>query len=73
MYCKDVLDIEQFSSVKGIRLDDNDEGFYQKFATGSVAIPWQTEVRVFMYAACYQLFFTTYVLFLCSDDRNGMF
>ena len=44
VYCKDVLDIEQFSSVKGIRLDDSDEGFYQKFATGSVAIPWQTEM-----------------------------
>ncbi|XP_028390836.1 G protein-coupled receptor kinase 5-like isoform X2 [Dendronephthya gigantea] len=44
VYCKDVLDIEQFSSVKGVRLDDNDEGFYHKFATGSVAIPWQTEM-----------------------------
>ncbi|CAB3988927.1 G -coupled receptor kinase 5-like [Paramuricea clavata] len=44
VYCKDVLDIEQFSSVKGVRLDDNDEGFYHKFSTGSVAIPWQTEM-----------------------------
>ena len=33
--------------MKGVRLDDNDEGFYHKFATGSVAIPWQTEVRIF--------------------------
>ncbi|XP_046851462.1 G protein-coupled receptor kinase 5-like isoform X2 [Xenia sp. Carnegie-2017] len=44
VYCKDVLDIEQFSSVKGVRLDDNDEGFYHKFATGCVAIPWQSEM-----------------------------
>lgn len=34
--------------MKGVRLDDNDEGFYQKFSTGSVAIPWQTEVRMFL-------------------------
>lgn len=44
VYCKDVLDIEQFSSVKGVRLDDGDDSFYQKFATGSVAIPWQNEM-----------------------------
>jgi len=45
VYCRDVLDIEQFSSVKGVRLDDNDDEFYRKFATGSVSIPWQTEVE----------------------------
>ena len=46
MYCKDVLDIEQFSTVKGVQLDESDEEFYKKFATGSVAIPWQKEVRI---------------------------
>lgn len=45
MYCKDVLDIEQFSTVKGVNLDQADNDFYAKFATGSVSIPWQNEVR----------------------------
>jgi G protein-coupled receptor kinase len=44
VYAKDVLDIEQFSTVKGIRLDTNDNSFYDKFNTGAVSIPWQTEV-----------------------------
>jgi len=44
VYAKDVLDIEQFSTVKGIVLDETDEDFYRKFATGSVAIPWQDEI-----------------------------
>ena len=46
MYCKDVLDIEQFSSVKGVRLDESDDEFYRKFASGSVSIPWQSEVTM---------------------------
>ncbi|NXF31565.1 GRK5 kinase, partial [Nyctibius bracteatus] len=45
VYCKDVLDIEQFSTVKGVNLDQADSDFYAKFATGSVPIPWQNEVR----------------------------
>ena len=45
MYCKDVLDIEQFSTVKGVNLDASDDTFYSKFNTGSVSIPWQTEVH----------------------------
>ena len=44
MYCKDVLDIEQFSTVKGVNLDHTDDDFYSKFSTGSVPIPWQSEV-----------------------------
>uniref|UniRef100_A0AAY5F4K3 G protein-coupled receptor kinase n=1 Tax=Electrophorus electricus TaxID=8005 RepID=A0AAY5F4K3_ELEEL len=44
VYCKDVLDIEQFSTVKGVNLDQTDSDFYSKFATGSVCIPWQNEV-----------------------------
>ena len=46
VYCKDVLDIEQFSTVKGVQIDETDEEFYKKFATGSVAIPWQKEVCI---------------------------
>ncbi|XP_030069069.1 G protein-coupled receptor kinase 6 isoform X2 [Microcaecilia unicolor] len=44
IYCKDVLDIEQFSTVKGVELEATDNDFYQKFATGSVSIPWQNEM-----------------------------
>uniref|UniRef100_A0A673MG79 G protein-coupled receptor kinase n=1 Tax=Sinocyclocheilus rhinocerous TaxID=307959 RepID=A0A673MG79_9TELE len=44
VYCKDVLDIEQFSTVKGVNLDQTDNDFYSKFATGSVSIPWQNEM-----------------------------
>uniref|UniRef100_A0A2K6NFA6 G protein-coupled receptor kinase n=1 Tax=Rhinopithecus roxellana TaxID=61622 RepID=A0A2K6NFA6_RHIRO len=44
VYCKDVLDIEQFSAVKGIYLDTADEDVYAQFATGCVSIPWQNEM-----------------------------
>lgn len=44
VYAKDVLDIEQFSTVKGVRLDATDNTFYDKFNTGSVSIPWQNEM-----------------------------
>ncbi|XP_033632933.1 G protein-coupled receptor kinase 5-like isoform X1 [Asterias rubens] len=44
VYAKDVLDIEQFSTVKGVNLDQNDDKFYSKFNTGSVTIPWQMEM-----------------------------
>ncbi|OBS74299.1 hypothetical protein A6R68_15167, partial [Neotoma lepida] len=44
IYCKDILDIGQFSVVKGVNLDANDETFYAEFATGSVTIPWQIEM-----------------------------
>uniref|UniRef100_A0A5F9CKX2 G protein-coupled receptor kinase n=1 Tax=Oryctolagus cuniculus TaxID=9986 RepID=A0A5F9CKX2_RABIT len=46
VYCKDVLDIEQFSTVKGVNLDHTDDDFYSKFSTGSVSIPWQNEVSL---------------------------
>jgi hypothetical protein len=39
-----VLDIEQFSTVKGVNLDSKDDSFYQRFNTGSVSIPWQEEM-----------------------------
>ncbi|CAH2059070.1 unnamed protein product, partial [Iphiclides podalirius] len=44
VYAKDVLDIEQFSTVKGVNLDAADDTFYGKFNTGSVSIPWQCEM-----------------------------
>ncbi|ELK32968.1 G protein-coupled receptor kinase 4 [Myotis davidii] len=44
VYCKDIMDIEQFSMVRGIYLDAADTAFYSQFVTGSVSIPWQNEV-----------------------------
>ncbi|EDV94514.1 G protein-coupled receptor kinase 2 [Drosophila grimshawi] len=44
VYAKDVLDIEQFSTVKGVNIDESDTNFYTKFNTGSVSISWQTEM-----------------------------
>uniref|UniRef100_UPI0037E7A413 G protein-coupled receptor kinase 5 n=1 Tax=Semicossyphus pulcher TaxID=241346 RepID=UPI0037E7A413 len=44
VYCSDVQDIEEFSTVKGVTLDHRDADFYSKFNTGSVPITWQNEV-----------------------------
>ena len=41
-----MLDIEQFSTVKGVTIGgEKDEDFYKKFNTGCVSITWQTEVN----------------------------
>uniref|UniRef100_A0A4W6F157 G protein-coupled receptor kinase n=1 Tax=Lates calcarifer TaxID=8187 RepID=A0A4W6F157_LATCA len=44
VYCSDVQDIEEFSTVKGVILDQKDNNFYSKFNTGSVPITWQNEI-----------------------------
>ncbi|XP_062869674.1 G protein-coupled receptor kinase 5 [Trichomycterus rosablanca] len=44
VYCQDVLDIDQFSTVKGVNIDITDKDFYTKFNTGSMPIPWQNEM-----------------------------
>merc|ERR1712176_1078734 len=44
VYAKDVLDIEQFSTVKGVTLGESDEDFYKRFNTGCVSITWQNEI-----------------------------
>ncbi|XP_028274398.1 G protein-coupled receptor kinase 5-like isoform X2 [Parambassis ranga] len=44
VYCSDVQDIEEFSTVKGVTLDQTDSEFYSKFNTGSVPISWQNEI-----------------------------
>ncbi|XP_006153003.1 G protein-coupled receptor kinase 4 isoform X1 [Tupaia chinensis] len=44
VYCKDILDIGQFSVVKGVYLDTTDDYFYAQFVTGCVSIPWQNEM-----------------------------
>uniref|UniRef100_A0A665VRC4 G protein-coupled receptor kinase n=1 Tax=Echeneis naucrates TaxID=173247 RepID=A0A665VRC4_ECHNA len=44
VYCSDVQDIDEFSTVKGVILDNIDTNFYSKFNTGSVPTSWQNEV-----------------------------
>ena len=44
MYARDVLDIDPFSSVKGVEMDGSDNEFAGKFSTGAVSRPWQEEV-----------------------------
>ena len=44
VYAKDVLDIEQFSTVKGVTINEEDQEFYSKFNTGCVSISFQNEV-----------------------------
>ncbi|XP_062502582.1 G protein-coupled receptor kinase 5-like [Corticium candelabrum] len=44
VYAKDVLDIEQFSTVKGVTIDQDDSEFYSKFATGCTTKPWMNEM-----------------------------
>ncbi len=45
VYAKDVLDIDAFSSIRGVELEEGDEKFASKFATGAVSKPWQEEVK----------------------------
>ena len=44
VYARDVLDIDPFSSVKGVEMDVSDNEFAAKFSTGAVSEPWQQEV-----------------------------
>ncbi|XP_051973564.1 G protein-coupled receptor kinase 5 isoform X2 [Xyrauchen texanus] len=44
VYCADVLDIDQFSTVKGVILNESDDDFYAKFNTGNVPVTWQNEI-----------------------------
>ncbi|KAG7218768.1 hypothetical protein INR49_019726 [Caranx melampygus] len=45
VYCSDVQDIDEFSTVKGVTLDGTDSNFYSQFNTGSAPISWQNEVN----------------------------
>ena len=46
VYAKDVLDIDAFSSIRGVDIEAGDEEFASKFATGACAKPWQEEVSL---------------------------
>lgn len=60
VYCSDVQDIDEFSTVRGVTLDQTDDDFYSKFNTGSVPITWQNEV----------LSFPPLLLVTCSNSIN---
>ncbi|XP_054612537.1 G protein-coupled receptor kinase 6-like isoform X2 [Dunckerocampus dactyliophorus] len=44
VYCSDMLDIDEFSTVRGVTLDCTDDRFYAQFNTGSVPTAWQNEM-----------------------------
>lgn len=44
VYCSDVQDIEEFSTVKGVVLGEMDSQLYSKFCTGRVPRMWQNEI-----------------------------
>jgi hypothetical protein len=44
VYARDVLDIEQFSTVKGVVLTQEDNLFYEKFSSGCVSTSFQNEL-----------------------------
>ncbi|XP_072297892.1 rhodopsin kinase grk7a [Eucyclogobius newberryi] len=44
VYAKDTGDIAEFSDVKGVTFDNNDDKFFHEFGTGAVPIQWQKEM-----------------------------
>uniref|UniRef100_A0A8C4N564 G protein-coupled receptor kinase n=1 Tax=Eptatretus burgeri TaxID=7764 RepID=A0A8C4N564_EPTBU len=44
VYAKDLCDIDEFSEVKGVELDEEDLKFHKDFATGCVPLTWQEEI-----------------------------
>ncbi|KAM8851081.1 rhodopsin kinase grk7a [Spinachia spinachia] len=44
VYAKDTDDIAEFSEIKGIEFDANDNKFFVEFSTGAVPIQWQQEM-----------------------------
>lgn len=44
VYCDDVQDIEEFSTLRGVVLNQSDSEFYALFNTGSVPRSWQNEL-----------------------------
>lgn len=44
VYCNDMQDIDEFSTVKGVVLDEIDGELYSKFCTGRVPRMWQNEI-----------------------------
>lgn len=74
VYCSDVQDIDEFSTVKGVTLDHTDDYFYNQFNTGSVPITWQNEVRSYQsYVASSVQTGSANPSPRSSGDRDGVF
>ncbi|MFT7808630.1 rhodopsin kinase-like [Arapaima gigas] len=44
VYAKNLDEVGAFSTVKGVNLEDPDKEFFNEFASGNIAIPWQEEM-----------------------------
>ncbi|KAJ8410501.1 hypothetical protein AAFF_G00194050 [Aldrovandia affinis] len=44
VYTKDLDDVGAFSTVRGVSLEHPDKKFFDEFASGNIAIPWQEEM-----------------------------
>ncbi|KAK6292477.1 hypothetical protein J4Q44_G00370610 [Coregonus suidteri] len=44
VYAKDLDAVGEFSSVKGVGLDDPDRVFFNESSSGNIPIPWQEEM-----------------------------
>ncbi|XP_056288310.1 G protein-coupled receptor kinase 5-like isoform X1 [Pseudoliparis swirei] len=44
VYCTDVQNLEEFSSLKGVSLDQRDHDFYCRFGSGSNSTSWQNQM-----------------------------
>lgn len=43
-----MLEIEQFSSVKGVEIEGTDMQFHSQFCSGCNSVPWQKEVSDYL-------------------------
>ena len=66
MYAKDVLDIDQFSSVRGVEIEKADADFADKFATGAVSKPWQEEVINLNFPSFLYLIISPHCMVVCK-------
>ncbi|KAF8572406.1 hypothetical protein P879_01690 [Paragonimus westermani] len=74
VYAKDVLDIEQFSTVKGVTIDVQDVAFYTRFCSGAESIPWQNEASFFREIVPARLTSLSVMIETeCFDDLNEFF
>ena len=44
VYAKDVEEIQRFSNISGVTIDDSDRLLYEKFNTGAISVAWQEEM-----------------------------
>lgn len=44
VYAKNIDDVGAFSTVKGVQVENEDNEFFDEFASGNISIPWQEEM-----------------------------